>query len=102
MGKKGDRVVYLVVLLGLTFLILGYIFCLGRLLGEQIFQTNPSYCRLVQDTGLVASLILGAIVIIFILNKICDDSSAREREMRRQIALESPRVIMPDDEKRRD
>lgn len=44
----------------------------------------------------------GLFVILFILNKLCDDSSAREREMRRQIALESPRVLMPDDEKRRD
>ncbi len=47
-------------------------------------------------------LILCAVVILFILNRICDDPSAREREMRRQIALESPRVLMPDDEKRRD
>ena len=51
---------------------------------------------------LVVTFIGGLFVILFILNKLCDDSSAREREMRRQIALESPRVIMPDDEKRRD
>jgi len=47
-------------------------------------------------------LICGFFTVVFLLDLFCDDSSAREREMRRQIALESPRVIMPDDEKRRD
>ena len=102
MGKRGDRVVYLVVLLGVTLLILGLIFCGGRLFGVQIVQIVPAYCQLVIGIAAGGLFILYSGVILFVLNRLCDDSSAREREMRRQIAFESPRVIMPDEEKRRD
>ena len=46
--------------------------------------------------------ISGIFGVIFVLDIVCDDSSAREREMRRQIALESPRVLMPDDDEHLD
>jgi len=61
-----------------------------------------SACQLVLGIFAAATLIGGLFFILFVLSKLCDDSSAREREMRRQIALESPRVLMPDDEERRD
>ena len=74
-------------------------------LGIGCFWNGPSgnlVCQLILGIYVALTLIGGLFVILFILNKLCDDSSAREREMRRQIALESPRVIMPNDEKLRD
>ena len=59
-------------------------------------------CPIIRDVGQYLYLICGFLTVVFLMDLFCDYSSAREREMRRQIALESPRVIMPDDEKRRD
>lgn len=47
-------------------------------------------------------LLSGFFGVIFIFDIVCDDSSAREREIRRQIELESPRVLMPEEEEPRD
>jgi hypothetical protein len=48
------------------------------------------------------SLIPMILICGFIGNRLLDDSSAREREAKRQIMLESPHVLMPDEEYRRE
>lgn len=77
-----------------------FLLCFAGAMSTSIDQSP--LCPIIRDVGEYLILISGFFTVVFLVDLFCDDSSAREREMRRQIALESPRVIMPDDEKRRD
>ncbi len=77
-----------------------FLLCFGGAISSSIDQSP--LCPIIRDVGQYIGLICGFFTVVFLVDLFCDDSSAREREMRRQIALESPRVIMPNDERRRD
>lgn len=60
--------------------------------------TDSPLCPLVEEITGYLTLIAILSLVIFVISKVADDSSARDREAKRQIVLEAPHVLMPPEE----
>jgi hypothetical protein len=87
--KRGEKIC---VVSMVVYILTGYV-GLGLALGSLTGANIPRY---VMDILVWISLLSLILICGFICDKTFDDPSAKEREARRQIRLEPPRVVMPD------
>jgi hypothetical protein len=95
-GKIGRTSLVIAIVLYVVFSIPMWVFCaIAAFPGS---SGKSPICLIVEDIGQYLILLCGFFTVVFLANLFCDDSSAREREMQRQILIESPRALVPDDE----
>lgn len=94
--KKKDIVVVTFVVLFVTSWFLLFWYCAPSAFGG----TDSPLCPLMEEIAGYITLIAILLAVVCLISWVADDTSAREREAKRQIMLEAPHVLMPPEEDR--